>query len=356
MKIVHVITAFGIGGAEKLLLNIINRQIIEHEVHLIYLKKVDDLLPNLDKKVSVKNINLSLATTLHLRAYFKEVCPDIIHTHLGHADILGVWSARNLKCKVFTTMHNIYFKRNFFDLIFFEIYKFLYLRVVKTAQIITISKSVENHVLSRLRVPKNRTHYLMNAIPYIEITKQKSSNEKRIKLLFVGRLEKQKSIETLLYAISQLKTKNLKKEFQLIIVGDGLLRNKLEQLSRKLQIESLVKFEGKKKEINEFYISSDIFILPSIWEGFGIVILEAFRARLPVIASNIEGPSELIEHRQNGLLFEPKNYIQLADQILLLMTDEALRKEIGEKGHETFTKKYHIDTYVNALNELYKDA
>ena len=134
MKIIHIITAFGIGGAEKLLLNVINKQIENHSVHLIYLKPLNILISDLDARVEIKNIPFSFSTASELRKYYKSIKPDIIHTHLGHADILGIWSARNIDAKVFCTMHNIYFKKNFLDVIFFEIYKFLFLNVVKNGK------------------------------------------------------------------------------------------------------------------------------------------------------------------------------------------------------------------------------
>ncbi len=355
MIIVHVITAFGFGGAEKLLLNIVNKQIEEHSVHLIYLKSIDGLLSQLDKRIEVKNIPISLSTIKQLKNYYKKTSPDIIHTHLGHADFLGIWSARKTKAKVFCTMHNIYFKKNLFDIVFFELYKFLFLNIVKRGCIISISKAVEAHVVKRLKLPKERSYLLLNAIPS-RIIENKKENHIKIKLLFVGRLEKQKNINTLFKAIEHLKSKNLKKEFQLTIVGDGKLKNELKKLTRVLKIENIVKFEGEQKEVDSFYSNSDIFILPSIWEGFGIVILEAFRAKLAVIVSNIEGPSELVSDKMNGLLFEPENHLQLAEKIKELIINDVLRERLALKGHESFTQKYHINNYVENLNRLYKDA
>jgi len=355
MKIIHIITAFGIGGAEKLLLNVVNKQVEEHSVFLIYLKPLNSLISEIDARVEVKNIPISFSTVLKLKKCYKRIKPDIIHTHLGHADILGTWSARNIESKVFCTMHNIYFKKNFLDVVFFEIYKFLFLRTVKKGHIISISKSVESHVLNRLRIPINRSHLLVNAIPKKEIPPKKYSDEK-INLLFVGRLEKQKSLETLLKAVEHLKTIKLKKEFQLTIVGDGKLRNKLEHLTKQLHIDTIVRFEGEQKDVDSYYKQSDIFILPSIWEGFGISILEAFSAKSAVIASNIEGPAELISHNENGLLFEPKNHIQLAERITELINNEEKRHKIARKGYDSFTQKFHIDIYVEKLNQLYKNG
>ncbi|WP_435260854.1 glycosyltransferase family 4 protein [Tenacibaculum sp. nBUS_03] len=351
MKIVHVITSFGIGGAEKLLLNVINKQIEEHQVCLIYLKPIDDLIHLIDDRVQVINIVLSFRIISKLKTYFKTVNPDIIHTHLGHADMLGMWSARKVKAKVFCTMHNIYFKKNILDIFFFKMYSYLFKNKNIDASVIAISKAVNNHVVDVLKLPADKSYLLYNAIPFQKIEKRKGKEDKT-HLLFIGRLEKQKSISTLLKAISHINNN----EIELKIVGDGKLKAELQEQVKYLGLNEQVTFEGKQKDTEKYYKSADIFILPSIWEGFGIVILEAFRAKLAVIASNIEGPAELIKHANNGLLFEPENHIDLANKIALLINDKKLRDVLSVNGFNTFSESYHIDTYVKRLNDIYRNA
>ena len=168
MKIIHIITAFGIGGAEKLLLNVMNKQIENNEVFLIYFKNKNDLINQLDKRIKVYQVPFSFSMIKKMKLLFENINPDIIHTHLGHADLLGVWSARKSSAKIFCTMHNIYFKKSILDILFFKIYSFLFLRKVKKSHIISISKSVETHVLQKLKIPKERSHLLYNAIPFKE--------------------------------------------------------------------------------------------------------------------------------------------------------------------------------------------
>ena len=354
MNIVHIITAFGIGGAEKMLLNSINKQAETHIVHLIYLKPINDLIPLVDKRVIIKNIQLSLITTIRLRKYLTHINPDIIHTHLGHADILGLWCARKLKAKTFTTIHSTKFKNNWKDKIYFKFYRIMFLKISKNTHIISVSESIKKIVKEKLKIPKYRIHVLYNAIP--KIPNKKVIAHKEVNILFLGRLTKAKSVVTLLRAIKNLESKKIKNKFKLLIVGDGELRSKLERLTTNLQLENLVRFEGAQKDVNKYFSQSDIFVLPSIWEGFGIVILEAFSAKLAVIASNIEGPAELIENEVNGLLFEPKNHVQLSEKMAQLINNNELRARIASNGYLSFTKKYDIDNYVEKLNELYESV
>lgn len=352
MKIIHIITAFGIGGAEILLLNVLNRQVKDHDVHLIYLKPIDSLISELNKQVIVKHIPFSILIVQELKKYYRQHQPDIIHTHLVHADLVGLYSARNIKTKLFCTIHNIYIKQNFVDVLIFGIYRFI---LLKKVNVISISKSVENHVIRRLKVSKERSFLLYNAIPKTLMVVKKKE-EKELILLFVGRLVKQKSVETLLKAIRIIKEKKLKIKIKLLIIGDGPLKEKLLNLIIDLGLENMVQFIGEEKNIQKYYVKADIFVLPSIWEGFGIVILEAFRAKLAVIASNIEGPAELIENEVNGLLFEPKNHVQLSEKMAQLINNNELRARIANNGYLSFSKKYDIDNYVEKLNELYESV
>ena len=355
MIIVHIITAFGIGGAEKLLLNIINEQVKTHEVHLVYLKPINDLIHLLDKKVEIKNIPLSLFTITNLKKYFKAKKPDIVHTHLSHADILGSIANTSSKAKVFATIHSTKFKKTLLDNFIFFIYAIVF--NLKKVNVISISKSVENVVFRKIHVKQNKSFLLYNALPPAKTHPQQiMTQQNKIRLLFVGRLEKAKSLETLLLAINHIQKQRQTIDFKLTIVGEGSLRKNLEDLSKELKIQHVVDFVGAHQKTQVFYASADIFILPSIWEGFGIVILEAFRAKLPVIASNIEGPSELIRDNFNGLLFEKGNAIELASKITELVNDKNRREILAENGYKSFTEKYHIKNYVKKLNILYQDA
>lgn len=354
MKIVHVITAFGIGGAEKLLLNVINKQIENHQVFLIYFKDKNDLVSDLNTKVNVSQIKIDKNIIKNLKKCFKKIDPDVIHTHLGHADFFGLWASRNFRAKKFCTMHNIYFKKNLLDVIFFSVYKLLFNKYLKNCNVISISQSVKNHAQKKLKVKLKNSHLLFNAIPFkkIEFSKQ---NE-QIKLLFIGRLEKQKSLSTFLEALSIIRKEYPKLQFSADIVGSGNLKEDLEGLTTKLKIDNVVTFKGEQKNVDKFYANADMFILPSIWEGFGIVILEAFRAKVAVIATNIEGPSELIKNGENGLLFEPRNALQLSEKIIYLIENFEERERIALNGYNTFTKKYSIKNYVEQLEKLYKNV
>jgi len=358
MRICHIITAFGYGGAEKLLVDLVNIQLKNHEVHIVYLKDEPLLLPLITGTVQLHKVNLDIRCAHNLRKFIKILNPDIIHTQLGHADLIGLWASRNLKAKQFCTMQNIWFKWNWMDYLIFFIYSIIFNTVAKNCKVIAISKSVFSHVEKVLKVPNSRIILMHNSIPTVVVEKSKEKIREELYIpsdafcvLFVGRLALQKSVETLLYATKELEGKI--ENLQILIVGTGVLKDKLENLTKELEISEVVVFAGNSNEVEKYFASADVFVLPSVFEGLGMVILEAFRASLLTIATNVEGPKELIKDGYNGLLFEPKDHKKLAEHILQIYRNPELRKKIGENGYRSYDNKYDIITYAKQLEALY---
>lgn len=358
MIICHVITSLVHGGAERLLLSLVKLQKQKHTVHIVYFLDKAPLLPLFPKDINIKHIKLDLFTSYHLRQYIKKIKPDIVHTHLGHADLIGLWSIRGLNIKSFVTIHNIWYKWDWRDSIIFIIYKILFKTIARKCVVIGISKSVSLHVKNRLGVKAENIFTLFNAIDDIDSLDTKDNIRKKLNIpmqtfcvLFIGRLHIQKSIETLLFSTKILKNKIPNLVIQ--IVGEGEEENKLKKHVHQLQISDVVKFYGTTSEPELFLQAADLFVLPSIYEGFGIVIIEAFRAGLPVIATNIEGPREIITNRINGLLFYPTDYDNLAKLIYEVYSNLDLRINLSQGSRMSFTNAYSIVNYAERLESIY---
>ncbi|TXK44903.1 glycosyltransferase family 4 protein [Pontibacter qinzhouensis] len=360
MKIVHIITALGFGGAERLLINFSNIHVQKHEVHIIYLKDITDLKDKLHPDIKLKIIPLGNNCSKQIRAYLKLCKPDVVNTHLSHADFLGLWACRGLKLSLFCTMHNIWFKWNKLDYIFFLIYRILFTTVARNSKVIAISKAVADHVHKRLGVSSDRIHLLYNCIPAkaeadisdVSLLRNKLQiNPGNFNILFVGRLAVQKSVDTLLLAASTLK--GIIPNIKVILVGEGMLRNKLEALANQLALQDVVEFRGATYHPEEYFSSCHIFVLPSIFEGMGLVILEAFRAGIPVIATNIEGPKELVQDGFNGLLTIPLDHVQLAEKIKYLWQNPTVAQKLGNQCKKSFEKQFTIEYYAAELENLY---
>ena len=346
------------GGAERLLANFTQYHIVNNNIEIIYLKGNPRLQAEFHPSIKIHHVPLSLSTAAQIRKLIKHIKPDVVHTHLGHSDLIGLWACRGLNIKMFCTMHNIWFKWNYKDYIIFALYYILFKTTASKCKVICISETVAKHVTSTLGVKKENVHVIYNGVPSIELNKSKSEIRQLLNMdtsdyiaLFVGRLEKQKSVHTLLMAVAELKNEipNLK----VIILGDGSLKEELLNLAKKLKIETIVQFCGTSKEPELYFAASDVFILPSVFEGLGIVILEAFRACVPVIASDLEGPRELIKPGNNGWLFKAEDYIKLSKLIIEMHDNPELGKLIGRNGFESFKNKFEISNYAKQLELLY---
>jgi glycosyltransferase involved in cell wall biosynthesis len=177
----------------------------------------------------------------------------------------------------------------------------------------------------------------------------------KIKLLFVGRLHPEKSVDTLISAMFHIV--KVHPETHLMIVGGGHLREKLEKLTRNLQIDKHITFLGLVNEEDKIlaYNAADIFILPSLAELEGMVVLEAMACGKPIIVSDTVMSASRFFVDGNGFLFKTQNCVDLANQILKLVTDANLRKNMGRISLEK-SKKYDIDKSVEMLEEVYYSA
>lgn len=178
-------------------------------------------------------------------------------------------------------------------------------------------------------------------------------NMDKICILTAGRLSEQKGIEFLLKGLSLLKNKGFHKKFVLNIVGDGPLRQHLEQMVCNLSLRNHVTFSGwvEKMDMPKMYQSADIFVLPSLDEGMPNAILEAMASKLPVITTNILKDEGLIIDGHNGFLVSPEDASMLSAKISLLLSDTKLRSEMGQINFQIVRSKHK---WKDGANEYYE--
>lgn len=175
-----------------------------------------------------------------------------------------------------------------------------------------------------------------------------------ILIIFVGRLHPIKGISYLLDSI-KIVIKELD-NIQLLIVGDGEYREYLEEYGKDIGIENNVKFIGSVPhcDVIKYMIASDIFILPSLSEGFPITILEAMSAGLPIIATNVGGIKEILKSERNGFLVEPKNSQQIAEKIIYILKQDLLYSI--KMNNIIDVKKYTLAETTKRIKRIYLEA
>ena len=175
-------------------------------------------------------------------------------------------------------------------------------------------------------------------------------------LLFFGYLSPYKGPEVLLKAMPEI-IKNVS-DVELVFAGKGEMKDELILLSKRLGIETYVRFAGFVEDYLKplYYMAADIFVLPSTMstESFGIVNLEAMACSVPIVSSNIGGIPDVVKDGENGLLVQPNDPKELADEIIYLLKNEDLRKEMGENGRGKL-ERYSWETIAEKTEIVYKE-
>jgi glycosyltransferase involved in cell wall biosynthesis len=141
-----------------------------------------------------------------------------------------------------------------------------------------------------------------------------------------------------------------------VVVGRELVKGylqELEQEAERLGIRERLLFTGFRQDALQVISAFDIFTLPSLWEGFGIVLLEAMALSKPLVGTNVGGIPEVIDDGRNGFLVEPRNPGQLAQKLLELLNNETMRHQMGQNSAITVREKFSIQETVKATEQVY---
>ncbi|WP_456416354.1 glycosyltransferase family 4 protein [Methanocaldococcus sp.] len=242
-----------------------------------------------------------------------------------------------------------------------------YLSTYESCQVITVSYSLKEEVCNIFKTPEDKVKVIYNGIdPWefdIDMSQDEILNFRRSigvqddekMILFVGRLTYQKGVEYLIRAMPKILEKH---NVKLVIAGSGDMRNYLEDLSYQLNIRHKVIFLGfvSKEMLKKLYKSSDIVVIPSLYEPFGIVALEAMASGTPVVVSSVGGLKEIIKHEYNGVWVYPKNPDSIAWGVDRVLSDPNFRDYIVKNAKKDVYEKYSWDNIAKETVNVYKIA
>ena len=212
----------------------------------------------------------------------------------------------------------------------------------------TVSETTRDDLL--LYGEKKPIHVIHNAV---EEAKAEQADVSRHQLVYVGRLVFSKNVEIIIRAIGIARKKEPK--IRLIIVGDGPHRKTLERITHGLGLDENIKFVGhvSEQEKTRYIASSCALVFPSVCEGFGIVILEAFLQSRPVLVSNVRPMSEIVAHGNNGFVIEPYDATAWSEYFLRVIEDLQEADAMGKNGNELLATKYSQDVMYQKLMSMY---
>lgn len=284
----------------------------------------------------------------------KKENPDIVHTNSSKAEILGniaAWLA-GVK-KIIFTAHGFVFnedlgfcKKKFY--IFWE-----KLAGIFADKIICVSNFDWKTGINKKIAKEEKFVTIHNGTGEIcgDLVRDGGNAERKIIIGTVANFYRNKALEYFIRAAATLNKKYSNLEFQ--IVGDGEERNFLESEIERLKVINLKLLKLKIDEVDYFLKSLDIFVLPSIKEGFPYVILEAMSAGLSIVATRVGGVPEAIIDGENGFLVDAKNSEALAEKIAELINNKEKREEFGRKGAERVRKEFSLEKMLEKTEEIY---
>ncbi len=363
--IVHIAKITGIHGSEKHLLELLPE--LNKIYRIVFIGLTEPETPVAEyfeilKKHGIKTYTLTIKSNFDPPCFFKlfnilkRLKPCLVHTHLIHADIYATAAASLAGAgKIISTKHNDDIFRH--NKILRKINAFFNRR---TNGIIAISNSVARFI-SRMEAVdpgKIRTIYYGLSEPAIHssrdtVRRQMGFTEKEIILIIVARLVQQKGHCYLIEAFSKAFEKN--QDLRLLIVGDGELKNTLQSQVKEKKLNHVIHFTGYRKNIPDMLQASDIFVHPSLWEGFGLAILEAMACKAPVIATRVSAIPELVENNESGLLVPAKDTEELEQAITLLSADKQLRIRLGLNAHQQWKNRFSIKNMVKNTHKYYNE-
>src|SRR3990167_4555672 len=269
---------------------------------------------------------------------------DLVH---AHAFLPGITARLLMIFKgipAILTVHGTSITTNLNNFLLRRIEKFILTEICYSAQITVSQDFLEIENINK------KVYYIPNGVNIPDFNRVKVQKFKRLTLLFVGRLHPQKNLETLIQAVAIL-TKD-SPDIQLLIVGNGKQKALLKKLIQTLHLKNHVKLLGQKSGLDliRLYKSSNIFILPSIYEGQPLTLLEAWAAKLPVIVSNTGDCQYLVKDGKNGYLINNiLDSIQIAKVIKKALIDKNTNK-MGQNGYN-LVKKY---SWEKSAQETFK--
>ena len=191
---------------------------------------------------------------------------------------------------------------------------------------------------------------IYNGVPAIQAQREKDTSGV-LRLLFIGRLSHQKGLDILLEGLSFLDTRGRSK-VRLLVVGDGELKESLLQRVNDLDLTSVVSFEGFQRDLAFYYQNSDIFVMPSRYEGLPLSFIEALSCGTPVIASSVGAVSTIIQDGVNGWLMgenTPKKWFEFVEHMIHC----GVHEDVGKKARQTYEDCFRVEEMCKNYLELY---
>lgn len=370
MRIAHVVTTLDVGGAEMHLLKQVKGQSQRgHEVSVAYLKGQGTLASDF-REAGARRVEAigGVLAPAKLAGVFGRV--DVVHSHLLKADML----AAAVALATFRSRKLVASKHNDEQVLTRPLVSRVHgLLGNVPRRTIVLSDHVGRFIAEHGRVARSkivRIYYGLDPKPFADAAAAPRAELEGVRASFgfasddvvftcVARFAAQKAHDVLLRAFARARTLEGGARLKLLLVGDdpfGDGRQRTEAIAKELQLGPACVFAGIRRDVPAIMAASDVFVMCSLWEGLGLVFLEAGAARKPVLATRVSAVPEVVIDGETGLLVPPREEEPLARAMARLAADPALRERLGERGEERVRAHFGLDRMIDATIDVYREV
>lgn len=362
LRILQLVSSMTIGGAEQIVLSLAARvDPRRFETHVCSLSVIGEnsLQPEFERlHIPLLTLNsrrfYDPAALRAVHKYARQQQIDLIHTHLTDADVVGRLVGHALRIPVLSTMHNMphNYARQRRDRYWLERFTARYL----VTHLVGVSPKIRDLYISQWGIPEDHISAIYNSVrmePFLAVPAGVPDARwyPGPVITNVARLNPQKAQRLLLEAAPAVLQSYPQATF--LLVGKGHLENELRQQAQALGISQHVIFTGVRHDIPDILSQTDVFVLPSRWEGLPLSAIEAMAAARAVLVTDVGGNSELVESGRSGIVIPAADVEALTDGLLALLANEAARLALGAAARQRVQLLFSTERFIQQYEAVY---
>lgn len=358
-RVLYLSHAFAVGGAEEMVLNLIRHLPPSYVPAVACIHEAGPIGLEIERTgVPFKVLGLTPGLRhpfdlLRLRDFLYECQPDIVHTFLLTGSLYGRFAAMMARVPVVIgTEVNVYERKHA-----------LHARAERwlmrdTDAVVASAESVRDFYIRQVKADPAKVEVIYNAVDWAQLQATVSRDEMRASvevpagaplLTIIARLTEQKGHRILLDALARTDLAHA----YLLVVGDGPLRDVLERQAANLGLSARVRFLGARRDLGNILAATDVFVMPSFWEGLPLAMVLAMGAGLAVVATRVAGIPEVVQDGVTGLLVPPGDSGELGAALSRVVNGDTTRVLLGQAARAFVRPRFGVDGYVNAITALY---
>lgn len=368
MKILHIISCLEFGGAQRVMLELSKSSIeINHEVSIISIYGKNayeaEIPPNITlqilsnkRNIDIKNPVILLRNSAKLLRLIRHAKPDVIHTHLFMPKILLIPIVLLIKSRVIQTQHDNspWWSRSTTLARIMTFIEAVYSKYVVSHNV-AISKSVKEDLIKNCNLSLRDITVIYNGVAENKYYRTKENLFKEeLKIFLVSRLDWKKKGLDFFIRISECIIKDGSiGPVKFIVIGDGKDKSRMVNLVKELQLSDYYEFRGYQDDVYLHLREADLLVIPSRWEGFGLVAAEAAMSGVPVVGSAVGGLQEVVIDNLTGFLCEVGDIECYVNRIKLLYQNRALYSSVSNASRAYSVQLFSQSKMYSEYEKIY---